>query len=244
MLTFALVSCSGQSRLEKLVKNIDDECPVMVGELGEMASAGIEDGNVVITILINEDVFNIDGLEAHPDVLHQSVLQGFRNPTDDMKELLNELKRCDAGLTYVYKGRTSGKTVSVTLTNEEVKEALKAAETEQDPDELLDAQVAITVAQLPIQVDEITLMTDLVREDGCVVYYYDVDESVLDLDELEANSEAVVEVLTASLQQQKDSPGTSMFIRACKQANADIVYRYKGTTTGKIVSFTVDIDAI
>ena len=241
---FAICACTGESRLNKLVKAINDECPISAGEFGEITSAEIQDGNAVITNTINEEFCNIDGLNANPEIMHQSLLESFLHPTDDMKELVDELKRCDAGLTYVYVGKTSGKTASVTLTNEEIKELARKGNSDLDADELLDAKIKITNVHMPITIDEATVMTQLVREDDCVVYLYDVDETQISIADLTAERETVEMLLTESLQQQKENIANKDFIRACKMADVDIAFRYHGTTTGKEATFVVPIDNI
>ena len=242
---FAIVSCTGQNnRLKTLVDEINAACPLSAGEIGDMLSAEIAEGNVIITMEINEGYMNIDALDANPELLRQSLIEGFRNPTDDMKSLLDELKLCNAGLKYVYKGKTTGKTTSIMLTNKEIKNLANVSESDQDPDALLDAQIKITNAQLPIRIDESTIMTRLEREKDCVVYYYDVDETSVSLEELEEYRESVENYLTQQLQRQKDEASSKLFINACIMNDVDIVYHYCGTTTGKTIDFRVDIDDI
>ena len=240
---FAICACTGESRLEKLVNKINEGCPV-TADIGEVTSAEVKDGNVVVKMTVNEQFCNIEGLKANPDILHQSLIESFMHPTDDMKELVEELKRCNAGLTYVYVGNTTGNTTSVTLTNEEIKELAKKGPADIDADQLLESQINITNIHMPITVDDATVMTKLVREDDCVVYLYDVDETQISITELEASSESVVMMLTASLQQSKDEPANKGFIHACKMADVDIAFRYHGTTTGEEATFVVPIDNI
>lgn len=64
-----------------------------MGEAGELTGVEMADGNAVITITVNEQLFNIDALKANPDLLHRTLVQNFCNPTDDMKALFDELRR-------------------------------------------------------------------------------------------------------------------------------------------------------
>lgn len=241
--TLFFVSCFGQSRLEKLVKSINDECPYSAGESGEMTSAEIKDGNAVVTFTVNEELMNIEVLQANPDLLRNSLVQIFNNPTDDLKELIDELKRCNAGLTYVYVGEVSGKSISVTMTSDELKEMSKSNK-DKNPDEFLDAQISITNAQTPVRIDEMTVMTRLEREDDCAMFYYDVDESQFSFDEVEDAKDMVVEMLIENLRMQKNQPENTAFIHACKLADVDIAYKYRGTTTDREIIFIVPIDSI
>lgn len=241
---FAFVACFGQSRLEKLVKEINDQCPIKAGELGEVTGAEVKEEGAVFTLMVDETVFNIDALNSNPDIIRQSLLESLKNPSDEVKALVDELKLCNSSLTYIYKGKTSGKTTSVTITSDEIKNASKMSTSDQDPEALLNAQIAVTNVQLPLQIDEATIMTRLEREGNCVVYYYEVDETLVDFDYLEENASSVEEMLTMQLQQQKYDVGSATFIRACKENNTNIVYRYIGTNTGRTLSFTVNIDNV
>ena len=239
----ALAGCYGQSRLEKFVDRLNNECPVPAGVMGEMTRVEMQNGNVVVTLHVDDNMLNIEALSANPELLHQTVVTSFNNPTDDMKDLVNELKLCNAGLTYIFEGKYRGKQATVTLTSKEIK-ALAKTRTGADPDALLDATISITNAQLPVRVDEVTILQSLDREDDCVVYHYDVDESLFSFDDIEDNRELVVSMLTQQLRQLNDDPAGKSFIRACKLADVDIAYCYRGEMTGRDATFVVSIDSI
>lgn len=243
VLSFLLCSCFGQSRLEKFVEKLNNECPASMGEAGELTGVEMADGNAVITITVNEQLFNIDAIKANPDLLHHTLVQNFRNPTDDMKALFGELRRCNAGLTYVYVGNETGNKVSATLTSDEIKTLFKSKGND-DPDRQLDAHIAITNAQLPVQIDESTVMSKLEREDDCIVYYYDVDDTQFSLDALEESRDLLTTSFINNLRQQKEQIATKDFIRACILADVDIAYCYRSTTTGREIRFYVPIDSI
>lgn len=243
VLAFTVCSCFGESRLEKFVDRLNNECPVPAGVMGEMTCVEMQDGNVVVTLRVDDNRLNIEALSANPELLHQTVVTSFNNPTDDMKDLVNELKLCNAGFTYIFEGKYSGKQATVTLTSKEIKELAKTR-TGADPDALLDATISITNAQLPVRVDDVTILKSLDREDDRVVYHYDVDESLFSFDDIEDNRDLVVSMLTHQLRQLNDDPAGKSFIRACKLADVDIAYCYRSETTGREATFVVSIDSI
>ncbi|MBQ6097485.1 MAG: hypothetical protein IJK99_07025 [Bacteroidales bacterium] len=243
VLAFTVCSCFGESRLEKFVEKLNEECPTSMGEAGEMTGVELKDGNAVVKMTVNEEIFSIEALKANPELLHSAHVLNFSNPTDEMKEFIDELRRCGAGLTYVYVGNVSGNEVSATLTSREIKE-LSRSNGNADPDQQLDAQIAIANAQLPVQIDETTVMSKLEREDDCIVYYYDVDDTQFSLDALEESRDLLTTSFIDNLRQQKEQIATKDFIRACILADVDIAYCYRGTTTGREIRFYVPIDSI
>ena len=87
-------------------------------------------------------------------------------------------------------------------------------------------------------------MSKLEREDDCIVYYYDVDESQFSLDALEESRDLLTTSFLDNLRIQKEQIATKSFIRACILADVDIAYCYRGTTTGREIRFYVPIDSI
>lgn len=243
IMVFALVSCYGRNRLELLVDKMNEECPVSAGVIGEVTGFEIEDNNVLVTLMVNENILNVEALKSNPDLMHNNIMIGFQNPTPEMEELVDELRRCKAGLAYRYVGNVSGEEATVSLTSDEIK-SLSKSRGFKDPDAVLDAQISVTNAQLPMQLDEMTVMTKLLREDDCLVYCYDVDENLLTLDDLDASGDFMEQMLIDELRVAKDRPESKQFFEACKLADVDIAYRYRGTLTGRTIQYIVPIDSI
>ena len=235
---FVLGACRGESELEKVVKAINDECPMSAGDIGDMVSAELQGDMVIVTMNMNESVFNIDALQKNPDLIKTSLVEMLKNPTEDIKTMIDELKKSTAGLTYKYVGKQTGKEISVTLSKEEI-QALKTSG-EEDPQAVLEAQIAVSRAQLPMKIDEVTIMKDILFEDGKVVYLYDVDEDGVSIAFLEENRSVVEENFLKVLRMQAGEMSTKPFLLACRKTNANIVFRYMGSK-GSSIEFEVAI---
>ena len=116
-----LASC-GESKLQKIVEASNMECPMSMGTMGEVTSIEFEDGNVVFNYSVNENVVNIDFLNENPDMMKRNAAIMFKNPTGDIKVMFDALEEENAGLVMRYKGKSSGKIVSISLSRKEIAE--------------------------------------------------------------------------------------------------------------------------
>ena len=239
VLLIFVTSCSGRSHIQKVLDIFNEDCPQSLGEVGVMTGAELVGDNVIITCEMNEDLFNVVALKGHEALLKQNMKSVFQNPTDDVVALLEDLKKNDCSITYIFVGSTSGDSVSVTMTSDEL-ENLDDSE-ELSPDKLLENHLAITAAQLPLQVDEMTVCNKIVREGDAVVYYYVVDETQLEVSDLEELRSIVEENLLNGIRAQRDDPASKVFIRTCRDANVNFIYRYNGSVSGDVVEFEIPI---
>ena len=230
-------SCSGKSKLQEAVKSINDACPASMGMIGEMTSAEIDGDNVILTMSVDEQYINLEGLKNNPEVHKANMKAVFRTPSDDMKELIEALKEANSGITFVYVGKTSGRKVSVSLTSKEMQSM--GNEEDEDPDAALDAQIAIANAQVPVQVDEITTLVQVTREPGVVAYLYEIDEQRASMEQLENAREVMASMLVEALQTQRNEVSSRYFMEICHKTGVDFLYRYRGSTTGQIVEILI-----
>lgn len=237
VLVFA--SCSGKSKLEDIVKKINSECPASMGQIGVMSSAELDGDNVIIKMMANEQYINIEALQSNPDIMKANIKAIFSTPTDDIRTLLEALQQAHGGITFVYVGETSGKKVSVSLSSEEMQSMGK--EGEEDLDAAIDAQIAISNAQAPIVVDEMTTLIEIIREGDNIIYLYDIDEAQVSMDDIEAARENLEYILLSAL---CDKNNTSRyFIETCHKANPNslFIYRYRGNTSGQTVEIQIPV---
>lgn len=231
-------SCGGNSQLKELVEEINRLCPMSAGVVGDVTGARLEGKNVVVSMSIDEEYFDIDGLQDNDALLKSSILQMFNSQSDDFKSMLDILKKNNGSFTYEYVGKRSGKKVTVDVTNEELR---NFGNEESDPQRVLDDQIALTNIHFPLRVDEITVVDSLTREGKDIVYWYRVDEEQVKISQLEDLREAIESNLYETLRMQRDDISTKVFLRSCYNANADIVYRYQGSISGESTDFRFSI---
>ena len=104
-------------------------------------------------------------------------------------------------------------------------------------DALLDKEIAASVAQFPMQVDDATTLVLLSRDGNVVTYDYALDESKMNFDEFIANQESfkaqlrnnIVVVCTPS-------SDFHTFMTLLRDTDKELRYRYKGKPSGRSVT--------
>lgn len=221
MAVVMICSCQKDSKLKRAVEEMNEECPIDMGTLGEMTSFEYKDGNVIMSHNVNEDIVNIDALQANPDLMRQTALTMFTNSEKGgTKNLLADMEEAGAGLTLQYTGIESGKTVSVTLTSEELAEAKETANDDTDPDAVLEKEVEVTNAQMPMEVGSGITITSLVIEGDYVIYNRSVDESIVSVEDIQAGAEEAKASMKQALT--TDDPANTLFIQMCKNAGKEL----------------------
>lgn len=229
--TMLMLCACAESKLEKLIKEVNRECPVSMGSAGEITSFILEDGNLVVDYMVDETLINLEILDKNPALLKENAILMCKNATGDLQTLLSLLVEEGAGWKLKYKGKSTGKELSISLDAEEIKEAMEATEEEKNPMEFLKQQLEITNLQCPIQIDKGMTITGLTIDGWYVVYNVKINESLYSIEALAANLPEVKKNIVKTLS--TEDPAIQTFLDACKQANKGIAYKYFGETSGK-----------
>lgn len=230
-ITVLILNACADSKLEKLVEELGKECPIQMGSVGEVTSFILEDGNLVVDYEVDESFVNLEVLDKKPELLKHNAVLMCRNATGDLQTVLSLLAEEGAGWVLKYKGKSTGKELSISLDAEDIKEAMEITEEDKNPMELLKKQVEITNVQCPMKIDQGMTITELTIEGWCVVYNVEIDENLYSIEALESCLTEVKENIVANLD--KTDPAIQAFLEACKQANKGIAYKYIGKVSGK-----------
>ncbi len=166
------------------------------------------------------------------------------NPVDqDVKTLVEMLEKYNVGLTYIYKGKGSGKVVEVSMTSDEIRQAAKGAVVGANADEMLQMQIDVTNGQFPVDLGNGMMMTRLVREGNVVYYEYTCDESMISVKQISQNKKQVVDEIRKELENGiATDPSVKTFLQICKNADCDLGYRYVGSKTGTVAEAVLPLD--
>lgn len=237
-----ILSACANSKLEKLVEELDKECPIQVGDIGEVTSFILEDGNLVVDYEIDESFVNLEVLDKNPELLKNNAVLMCNNATRELQTVLSLLVEEDAGWVLKYKGKTTGKELSIFLDAEEIKEAMEVTEEDKNPMDFLKKQVEITNVQCPMRIDQGMTITKLTIEGWYVVYNVEIDENLYSVEAIESSLTEVKENIAAGLD--KNDPAIQLFLEACKQANKGIAYKYIGKISGKSCMVKIPISEL
>ena len=224
-----LAGCLAENKLKLAVESANKRCPLSMGIAGDVESIEYEDGLVTYTLAINEQVSNLKALSENPDVVKRTIMTNFANPASDLKPMHDLILDANASVRFVYKGKSSGESFEVTFTADD----LKAAEDNTNPsaEDKLYAEIEATNMQLPMQVDEVTVLEKLVVEGNSVVYLYLVDESRVSIDDMKSNTDATKENLKSMLM--NGGPLVQAFLKKVVDTGRDLRYRYAGSESGE-----------
>ena len=101
----------------------------------------------------------------------------------------------------------------------------------------LDLAIRIAAADCPMVIDEMTTVTDIFREEGNVVYACSVDEGIAEVSVSELDMPLIRDVMKNAMletlkEMNENDDDFKEFVKLCKDAGCNIVYRYIGSESG------------
>lgn len=225
--------------LNEIVEILQEMLPISMGTLGEMTDIYLEYNELVLVSNVDESIVNIANLQKEPALLKENLRQMVLDEDSSFRFLVDELLKSGKGLRLVYIGKTTGKSVSCAMTSKELKQAINSGT--DDPMKRLEMQIKITNAQLPMDLGNGLVNTKLVKEGNYVVYYYDCDEDMIDIEILQ-NTTLMKGMLLEEIN--SDDPAISLFRQYCKDAGCGIAYCYVGKTSGKVARILLPVNEL
>ena len=214
LLMIVMTGCQ-EAKLKTVIGIANKQCPLDMGEVGNITSIIYDGDNVVYTLNMNEEITNIKILKDNPESMKSSIKMMFQNPAADVKEMLKLMAKCNSGLHMKLK--------EVINTN---------ADPAQSGQTKLEAQLKMANLQFPMQASEEVVVEKIEIIGESVVYICSVDEELCPISQIEENAAEVKEGIVSTLASQTD-PATQIFIKTCVENNKNITYRYIGKDSGK-----------
>ncbi|MBQ2538517.1 MAG: hypothetical protein II555_00215 [Bacteroidales bacterium] len=238
LILLGLASCNNEkSELKKLIAQLNTECPIPLGSIGQMDKADYKSDKVTFYYTI-VGLDNLNNFKNNQEAFHQFMLDNYRNNSDEsFRQLLEAIVEADAGLDVVF-SIENGESFTLQFTCEELKANMPEANG--DPESYLQSAVASARLQLPITYGygDGMVCTNIDLDSMYYTYYIDCDEDQLDLNEMQQsideNHEAMVEMLTSST-----DPSFVKMMETLKATNRGLRYFYTGTTSGKEAVVTI-----
>ena len=215
LLMIVMTGCQ-EAKLKTVIGIANKQCPLDMGEVGNITSIIYDGDNVVYTLNMNEEITNIKILKDNPESMKSSIKMMFQNPAADVKEMLKLMAKCNSGLHMIFVGNKSG----------------EHADPAQSGQTKLEAQLKMANLQFPMQASEEVVVEKIEIIGESVVYICSVDEELCPISQIEENAAEVKEGIVSTLASQTD-PATQIFIKTCVENNKNITYRYIGKDSGK-----------
>lgn len=243
ILAVMLCSCtSSRQQLEDGLKSANRECPLTVGAGVTMTGIFLENDYVVFSYLCDEssisaqDLYN--GIDGETFIQMAAMEKG-------MNKVLNLMVDSNTGVKFRVTGTASGFCEDITFDSQEVKawqQRLKNGEVDGSPAGYLTASMNAAKKGCPMQVDEITIMTDCGYENNTVFYTYTILESdELTIDDID--EEAMEEMLYGNLTNGQ-IPAAAQLVGYVKDVNGKFRYTYVGNQTGRTMVIVIDSDEL
>lgn len=229
-----LTGCLAENKLKLAVEASNRQCPFSMGAVGDIESVAYEDGMVIYTLAINEQFANVKAMSENRDDVKRTVMTNYANPEGKLKAMHDLIMDANASVRFVYKGKDSGDSFEVTLTADELKEVEDG--TIFTAEDKLNAEIEVTNKQLPMAIDEATVLEKLDILGNSVVYLYKIDESVMSVKDI--NADAAKGNIRYSLE--NGGPVVQTFLKKVLDTKRDLRYFYIGNPSGekKEVVFT------
>lgn len=241
ILVVVLCSWNGDDKLKELVKYLNSRCPHPITESLTMEGAKYANDNVTMEFIIHGDLFNFEAAHSNEQAFRDNFLVLLANYSDEtfqnFTELLVEEK---ANLIFVMKNEKGDK-YTMRFTNMELKKV--SENTDKDSDALLQSILANTKLNLPRQTENGVVMTDALMENGYFTYVFTCDESIVDIDLLQASDARIKGMLKKRFLEKQDA-GVQLMCEILKATNRGIAFKYEGSTSGKTYICRIESDEL
>lgn len=216
--------------LQKIATELNAQMPISTGYSMQMNSVELTPQAMIFYYSINtisaEDI-KIDEQAQHDNVLY--MLAG----NEDVEPLFESLIDLNIGLICKFSYNAGRDEVSVKLTPSELNEVLNKEST---PEEKTDIIIAGVRNALPLSMVEGMSIVDFRKENGCVEYIIDIDETLFDISLIEQKKQVMKETMMAGM---KNDAVSIQQIQVFTAAGYGLRYIYQGTVTHKQFAITL-----
>jgi len=226
-------------KLERVAKEVNRQCPISLGDMGQVTSIVFDDNTLTYNYDINETYADVEALSQNEEQMKRSMLTMISGGNSDMTKLVNMVIDADAEMSFVMKGNRSGATARATLSAAELEEALSYEAT---PEEVLLSAIESTNLQMPMLADEGLLLTEVKLDGDYVTYVCETDERLYDIDQM-TDSRVQIKASMFSMISEM-GPVEKTFMQKIVAAGKSLRYLYVGTTTGKQLAIDISTNEV
>lgn len=239
ILAVMLSSCtSPRKQLEDCIKSVNAACPQKVAPGVSITDYFLESDYMVISYLCDDSQMPAESLYKG---LNGDSFKQMAAADKNGLQLLELMAKADIGLKYRVSGSNSGFRKDLSFESKDIKtwiSSIKNGEVSGSDASFIASTMAAAKNGCPMQVDEITIMTDCGFENNVVYYVYSIIESnELSVDDLD--EDAMYEILLQGLTD-KNNPAVRLLIERVQKINGQFRYTYVGDKTGQSLEVIFD----
>lgn len=111
----------------------------------------------------------------------------------------------------------------------------------QAQDDELEFAVKALNEECPMSLGSGITLQNVQIEDLAVVYVCVVDEDIVSMDQIEASRDAIQSGLEEYMAEASQDLDVQEFVKYCKNVEKDVIYRYVGSSSGKVADFFIEL---
>ena len=227
--------------VQQIIDEANAYLPVDAGGGMTMTSLGYDHSSLVYTLEFDDDPQGLTINMMDSKVLKQSMLNTLKGNNDaSVHALFQVMEAHDLGMTYAFHGRRSKKTILVSLTLDEVRNALGSAPSPTSKSKL-QGTIDMINAMYPMKVNEYLTMLCVDVVTDTVFYVYEIDEQYASIDDIAVNATSNRNTIKNEF---ASNPSSASFMAMCKQEGKALGFRYVGKSSGKKFDLLFSVDEL
>lgn len=241
MVCFTSCESENVKRLKSEIEAMDKQCPINMGLLGDLLSIKYDKGakEVQFYISLHENILSIEALKNNEQMALQSMKLSFSK--GDSKEMVKQMIKAGVSLSVTYKSSSTGKSFSVNLSLDDLKETVDTPMTEEEINKmLLDNQMAMENSRCPYLVAEGMEMVKVYDDGANIVYACRIDEDMCDISALKYAQDEIKQ----NVKDMFNDPIMRKWLGVIKSLDKGFVYHYYGNTSGESVDIVFSNDEL
>lgn len=241
-----LTSCNPKrQKLEEQVKKFNTACPIHLGGVMTLNSIVFEDDTVTMKITADDRFISIDALKSHEEDAKEILGLGVSKGTS--VEFIDLMIESNTVFNPVFINNKSGTRASLKITPIELKRTKEKFQNLNDGQKTILSNVLGLQLRLPIQIDDITTLKNLVLTENSIRYEFELNDKELG-DMLESTDWFLKKTITSEMNTNVTSNSLSKmyreFYKALVDNHHDMKLEYREVNTGKYTTFVITTSEI
>lgn len=240
-LSLTIVSCFSTNNVPQnkvvadAMMSLKEALPIHLEGLGNVNEVDYDGNNVIFRMWIQEDDsygLNVSKISSNQALARKIISAQIGMMDKNAKEAIKSIAGQSFGLKVLIGGSNSSRDGVINLSSDDLKLALANAQIKSADDFSLEMVAMTTRLILPARVDQITTWTDTRLTETTFEYVYRIDDANINL--ANADMEMLKQEKLMMLTQNMDV--MSKVVRCCKSTHRNLVYKYIGNNTNKIIA--------
>ena len=227
-------------KLKSEVRKANAMCPMNLGVSGDLLSIQYneKENNVLFVYSLNENIAGHTFIKKNKKNMEKAakLFVASESFDDIRKDILN----AQASLTLIYKIPSNGKTASIFLSYDELKEMVENPLSEREIKIMkIENKVEMENNSCPQEVEKGIILTKVYIEDNYVVYSYSMDEDEYDMRLLERNAASLKSNTEDQIKEDSKDLILCNNLNLMRELGYGIKYHYYGTKSSKYVGIKI-----